>query len=284
VGFRRFACGDRVLRSALLADLVVDRGHRTLLPVLTLVRRAREIAAATADFQYGFPNARALPVLERAGYQVLGHMVRHVALLRAADYLERRVPVRPVARLGGAVADAASAVTRAIGRRRAARALRLEIVGAPDDRIDAVYGEARARHPLLAERTAAFLRWRFFSTGRPVELVVATRASDGAPRAFAVITREGPIARISDFLAATGPELESLLLLLPPLLRDRGLASASLRFLGASPVRRALASCGFRPREAERAVVLDVAGGPEPLARLLRDVESHYLTDADEDA
>jgi hypothetical protein len=284
VGFRRVAFGERVLRAALLADLVVDPGHRTLFPVLTLVRRAREIAAADADFQYGFPNSRALPVLQRAGYRVLGRMARHAAVLRAGPYLERRVGVRALARAGGAVVDVAGALARRAGRRRAAVALRIELVPAPDDRVDAVYRDARGRYPLLPERSAAFLRWRFLAPGRPVEMAIATRIADGAPRAYAVIARDGYVAHLRDFLGATGSDLEALLLLLLPLLRSLGLTSASASFLGVSRVNGILASCGFRPRDAERAVILDASGCPEPLARVLLDAGNHYLTDADEDA
>jgi hypothetical protein len=275
---------DGRLRSALLADLVVEPAHRTLFPVLTLVRRAREIAAGSADYQYSFPNARALPVLQRVGYRVLGRMARRVAVLRAAPYVERRVPIPAVARISGAVLDAAVGAVRHRGRSRAAAGMRVELAQAPDDRIDSVYQEARSRYPLLAERTAAFLRWRFPGTCRPVDFAVATGRADGAPRAYAVITRAGSVAHLSDFLGAGDPDLEALLRLLAPVLRSRGFASASARFLGTGRVQRVLESCGFRRRDEDRAVVLDVSGCPAPLARVLLDAESHYLTDADEDA
>lgn len=283
IGFRRVWCGERTLRAALLADLAVDGPHRTMFPALTLVREARSVAAGAADFQYGFPNDRAVGLFKRLGYPVLGTMVRYARVLRFAPYLAQRVGVPALARLGGGLLDLGDAALRGPPRMWAAARHRLAFLPGPDPRFNQLFEEARRRYRVIGERGSDFLRWRFFARPGPVSLAALLRRSDGALRAYAVVTQPDRTAHLSDFLGASEPELRALFALLLPSLAARGCASASVRFLGDRSIPRVLARCGFRRRDAERAVVLD-AGEVATLAATLRDTESFYLTDADEDA
>lgn len=282
IGFRRVWLGDRVLRAALLADLAVDPGHRTLLPALMLVRKTRETAASSAEFQYGFPNRKALGVFQRIGYRPLGTMARNVRVLRFGPYLARRVRLPLLSTLGGAVLDVAGAMLRALPLLRASAGFRLAFPSGPDERFDALFDVARTRYGVIADRGRDFLRWRFFAGQGRAELATLERRGDRALRAYAVVTRRDGVAHLSDFLAASDPELEALFALLAPVLRDRGCVSASVRFLGTARVRSLLERSGFRLRGADRTVVID-AGGDPALAAMIADVENHYLTDADED-
>ena len=282
IGFRRVWMGDRVLRAALLADLAIDPGHRTLLPALMLVRKTRETAASSAEFQYGFPNRKALGVFQRNGYRPLGTMARSVRVLRFGPYLARRIRFPLLSNLGGAVLDGAGAILRALPRLRASAGFRLAFPSGPDERFDSLFDVARTRYGVIAERGRDFLRWRFLAGQGGAELATLERRGDGALRAYAVVTRRDGVAHLSDFLAASDPELEALLALLVPMLRAQGCASASVRFLGTARVRQLLERSGFRLRDADRTVVID-AGGDPALAAVIADVENHYLTDADED-
>jgi len=282
IGFRRVWLGDRVLRAALLADLAVDPGHRTLLPALLLVRRARETAASSAEFQYGFPNRKAIGVFQRVGYRPLGTMARSVRVLRFGPYLARRVRLPLLSSLGGVVLDGAASILRALPRLRASAGFRLSFPSGPDERFDALFEDARSRYGVIADRGRDFLRWRFFAGQGRADLAALERRGDGALRAYAVVTRRDGMAHLSDFLAASDRELEALLALLLPVLRAQGCTAASVRFLGTARVRRLLERSGFRLRDADRTVVID-AGGDPALAAVIADVENHYLTDADED-
>ena len=282
IGYRRMRLGDRVLRAALLADLVVDPAHRTLLPALMLVRRARETAASSADFQYGFPNRKAVGVFQRVGYRPLGRMARRVRVLRFAPYLAPRIRVPLLARLGGAVLDAAGAALRAMPRLRAVSGYRLSFRPGPDPGLDALFDAARGRYGVIADRGSEFLRWRFFDGRDEATLATLGRRQDGVLTAYAVVTKRDGVAHLSDFLAVSDPDLEALLALLPPALRAQGCTSVSVRFLGTERIADLLQRSGFRLRDADRTVVVD-AGSDPALASILGDAGSHYLTDADED-
>ena len=77
---RRFGFGDRVVRGALLGNLMVATAYRTFFPGVALMRRAvtdlRESGAA--DFAYGDPNELARPVAEAAGLRKVGTLRRFV--------------------------------------------------------------------------------------------------------------------------------------------------------------------------------------------------------------
>ncbi|HEY6006035.1 MAG TPA: hypothetical protein VIV57_24355 [Anaeromyxobacter sp.] len=281
IGFRRMMRGDAALRVALLADLSVDKHHRTHFPALTLVRQARAVAAGASDFQYAFPNRAAVGLFRRLGYHALGDMVRHARVLRFSPYLARRVRVPLLARIGGAALDAADAALQALPRLRAGARFRLAFPSEPDARLDALFDEARRHHGVIGDRGRDFLRWRFFTRAGGAELATLLRRGDGALRAYAVVVRQGDAAQLSDFLGASEPELEALLALLLPALRRRGCSSASVRFLGTARIPRLLVRLRFRRRGADRTIVL--AEGREALSPDLTDVESFYLTDADED-
>jgi hypothetical protein len=281
IGFRRMLRGDGALRVALLADLAVDVPHRTHFPALALVREAHAVAAAAADLQYGFPNQEAIGLFKGLGYQCLGDIARYARVLRFSPYLAPIVRVPFLARLGGAVLDAGDAVLRATPWLRAAARFRLAFPSEPDARLDALFEEARLHHGVIGDRGRDFLRWRFFTRPGGAELATLLRRRDGALRAYAVVARQGDAAQLSDFLAASEPELGALLALLLPALRARGCSSASVRFLGTARIPRLLEQLGFRRRNADRTIV--IAAGREALTPALTDVESYYLTDADED-
>src|SRR5262245_45240647 len=81
-GTRRLRVGARARRAAVLADLAVDRAHRTAMPALMLARELRSAVLANYDLVYAFPNQQAAPFLLRLGYRALAETRRFVLLFR----------------------------------------------------------------------------------------------------------------------------------------------------------------------------------------------------------
>jgi len=278
IGARRVYTGGTVERAALLADLVVDRPHRTLLPAMMLARGARAFAARGTDFQYGFPNQSAVGLFERIGYERLGNMARYVRVLRFAPYVARRLAHPSLARLAGAALDVAARVLDVPSWFRAAGGYRLDWPEAPDASFDRLFATARGQYPMIADRGREFLAWRFFSrlADRP-RLCTLRRRLDGELGAYAVIHRVGDVAHLADFLASSAATQIALVRAVLPVLAAEGCTSVSVRYLGPSIVADVLGRCGFRLRDATRAVVFTAADGrPAPRG-------DFYLTDADED-
>lgn len=270
-------------RAGLFADLAIDRTHRSGFPALALVRRVKDHALRELDLGYGFPNEKAAPVYRRSGYTELGEMVRYVRVLRSAPYLAPRLHVPWIARAIGTVVDGVLAA----GTRIAAHGMRnnVELVWLADfdARFDRLWEEARDAYPLLCERGAEFLRWRFLRQPAHVYRIAALveRASRRV-RAYAVISDAHGIAELADFFAADLRDLDRLVGALLPALYEAGFTAVSYRFLGLPEVPRVFAGYGFAKRGATRMVALAVAD-TTPRADELRDVNAWYLTDLDED-
>jgi hypothetical protein len=174
-GRRPFRCGDEPLEAGVLVDMTVSPRHRTLFPALMLQKALRETALAELAFLYGFPNPKAAPVFQRAGYRKLGTSARYVRVLRAAEYLRERIPAWAAVLVGPAWDWLARLRFRS--KRRAD--LRVEWRGvraaAGGSDLSAVAGRPLVR----GVRTPEMLLWRFAAAdGRAFECVAACEGDD----------------------------------------------------------------------------------------------------------
>jgi hypothetical protein len=283
LGVRSFVLDDRQLRAGLLADLAVDREHRTALPALRLVRGARTAVLRDFDLAYGFPNRSAQAVFLRCGYRKLGTLTRWARVLGHAPYVHKVVPVAPFSRLAGAALDVGNLVQLAARSLPARRRSKLEWLHGFDSRFDRLWQDARGSYTLIGQRDAAFLRWRFDQPGHRFQIAsLVDRRDSTRLLAYTVVERVGGACHLRDLFghpAELGPLLD---LLLPSLARRRA-TSASIGFLGSDAIGELLASRGFRERESERVIVYDVSPAHAGLNEIASDVQSWHLTDADED-
>ena len=298
---RRIQVAERELRAGVLADLAVDRAHRSVGPALALAREAKAWTLGTLDLAYGFPNKLAEGVFKRVGYKVLGTMPRYARVLRHAGYAAKvteddlsraPAPLRSyllkglqqpaIAALAGLAADAAMLAMGAPEGIGAASRLKLEWSPRPDDRIDRLWAGAHASYGVVAQRTSQFLDWRFPSSDALTYAIVSARRSD-EPRAYAVVELEGDTAHIRD-LFGHPTDVPALLDLLIPALYARGAASVSMRYLGAPWLTEALTARRFAPRGSERTITIGTSERLDPeLRRRIEDAASWHMTDADED-
>src|SRR5690606_23742311 len=94
----------RRIRAGVMAHFAVAPAHRSLGPALTLQQALVDAARGHFDLLYGLPRPAAVGVSRRAGFSVLGELVRHAKVLRHGDYLRRRLP-GAIARPAGAALD-----------------------------------------------------------------------------------------------------------------------------------------------------------------------------------
>lgn len=282
---RSFHCEGRSVRALLSADFAVDHHHRTLMPAIMLQRAARAFARGTSDFAYGFPNASAVGVFLRVGYQRLGTLGRYVKVLDHEAYLRRAGWGIGSAWLAGRLLDVETQARDYLRSRRDRRDLHLEWLSVFDDRFDQLWEEGRSSYRIIADRNGRWLRWRFCDqwVAQPMIAVLVGRDIRSI-RAYAVVSsREKGVARISDFFAASSKELSTLFRLLGGQLRRRKFRSIGVPFLGASWVHAMLTAHGYvlRERESARAVVVDLGTSLAP--NVFLNLDNWYLTGADRD-
>ncbi len=302
VGIRRVWVRGHERRAGLLADLAVDRDHRSVGPALTLVRAVKEWSLGELDLAYGFPNAHARGVFKRVGYQTLGSMGRWARVLRHASYAARvkdtelpRVPasvkravdraaeVPARAAIAGRTVDVVRLLQRAPSALQAARQIKLRWLDQADERIDQLWESARDAYGVVGVRSARLLRWRF-PVGERVQLALACARDGGAPLAYAVVEHDDEQnAHVRD-LFGHQDAIGTLLDLLVPALYPRGATSVSMRYLGAPWLVEALEAHGFVRRPGERTIAVGVGTRLDDAERAaVSDVEQWHLTDLDED-
>ena len=283
VGCREFRLDGRTLRAALHTDLAVARGHRTLLPALTLVRAVQADALDRRDFGYGFPNRASRGVFARARYAPLGSPVRYARVLRHAPYVARALGATRGARAIGALVDVADLLASVPAALDALAGYRLAWLDRVGPGFDALWSAAAPEYDVVGRRDAAFLRWRFVEQPRACARFAALLTHPGgALSAYAVVREDGTTARLRDLFghrAALGPLLDLLL----PALRLEGFTSTSFQYLGAPAVVELLRARGFRPREHEAAVVFDAPGHDPEVNDLAAARHRWHLTEADGD-
>jgi hypothetical protein len=306
---RRIAVRGRELRAGLLADLAVDRDHRTVMPALTLTRGVRQwvFGEGRFDLAYGFPNQRAEGVFRRAGYAQLGMLRRWARILRHASYaprlkaldlprippLVRRVVDRAVdspalTGLAGAAIDAVQLARTTPAAARALVEVRLEWAPEADGRIDEVWENAHGAYEVVAVRSKRFLRWRYPGGEHPgppgrIEYGYVTRRDSGAPVAYTIVEYRDDGAFVRD-LFGTHEGIGALLDQLPHVAYARGATLVSMSYLGAPWLAEALEARGWSLREARRMIAIGVGDHVEPALRAMLTTAAHWhLTDADED-
>lgn len=301
VGVRAMQLGDHDVRAGLLADLAVDRAHRSVGPALALVREAKAWAGSEFALLYGFPNRLAEGVFKRVGYQALGQIARYARPLRHADYagrLEEKdlasapAAARPwllkaartpaVAALAGVAIDLAKLARGVPAAVAATGRLRHDVAAAPDPRFDALWARARGEYTIVAARTARFLAWRFPARAERRWHLAIDRSS-GALRAYAVVDVQDGVAHVRDLFGHRDDVL-AVLDRLPLALYRAGASSISLRYLGAAWLADAIVARGFALRQADRMIA--VAAGtavPREGTPSVLDAGAWHLTDADED-
>lgn len=287
IGFRAMRCGAASFSAGLMGDFAVNAQHRTLFPALTLQRAVLARGLASHPVLYGFPNAKSLPVVQRAGFAVMGHLGRYVCVLRTSDHLPSALP-RALRRLVGGALDTILHTVRLIGPSLLDREKHdTRWLSQPDDRFDALWAEQVADRTVIGTRDRAFLHWRFVQKpSRHYRLFALTaRVSPERPdalRGYAVCEPVGETLYVRDFLAAP-PWQRNLSRLFHALMREaarQGYARISMECLGPDAVMGALSKAGLRLRDACSQPVI-LATTQEGAACLAG--KDWYLTSADAD-
>lgn len=196
---RRHMCFEgREVRSAVLVDLVVTAGHRSLGPALMMQMAIVEQVRKELDLLLGFPNRRAESLFKRIRYSKFNDIVRYARILRHRPYLERRMP-RWLAAPCGWLLDGATRIRDAL-RGGLVRPPRTEWSARVDPRMEDLWQRSRPRSMLTARRDACFLRWRFDDSplARSRHLLVSDRRS-GELLAWFTTVREGHLLHVKDF-------------------------------------------------------------------------------------
>lgn len=275
---RRFHCSGKPQLVGLCSDFSVDVSSRFLIPAAGLQRRVVAKGLERFPFIYGFPNNRAIGVMVRVGYKLLGSVPNYTFVLHTRYYLQRkRVPAAIVTSVDTLIRGWVRTLSLLTSKQA------LHETNTIDARFDWLWRDA-SKAMFTGIRDARFLQWRFLR--HPIERfrVFVLPDAMGSIRGYAVVSvGENGQWRVVDFLASQSrpAALPTLLIALVQQAFDEGASSLNLEFFGVSGVHRTLRAIGFRRRPHWRQVL--VATEDKALASLLSAQCNWYITSADED-
>ncbi len=221
----------QVVRGGVPAVFFVQREHRLAAAALA-VQRAVLAGGCRAGFDVfvGKPNRQARAICDRVGYQPIADLQDWVRVVWGDESLS--TSPNPV--------DYVDA-----------------IVKAADERFDDLWHRAKGRYPMAAEKTAAFLNWRYSGFTENYRFYQLLRKDDDRLVGCIVFYTMSDGAVVTDLLCEepSGPLLKNLLLGFCARIRDEGHVWISLWYAGMPSFEEELAQIGFRRGKHRRTLV-----------------------------
>ena len=168
------------VRAAVLCHVAVLPAHRSLKPALGMYRAMAAISQSSFDVVYGLPNAPSSAICKRVHFALVGHLLRHVKVLRYRGYAQRVLPGR-LGRAGGVLLDGGLALGRgvlALGRRSG---LDVSWTDTVDPRMQALWDESDHGTGLSTIRSTVMLEWRFLGLPAIHRRFLLVGTAPGAP-------------------------------------------------------------------------------------------------------
>lgn len=283
LGKRRIYAANSSFLVGLASDFAVDHDHRLLRPALMLQRAVTQSTADGLPMIYALPAKQSAGAIQRVGYQSLGNTKRYVKILRIGPYLNRLVSLpRPFTAALAAIANPILRFASSENWRRS-RGYSVSEVSTFDARFDELWNTVSTAYPIIGQRTADFLRWRY--THCPLlayhTLALFTQSRDRLLGYAVCHLGQNQHATIIDLLTNNSDDaLIELLAATVSFARDKHAASLSLAILDSSRFEPSLLALGFHLRlPGHPLMVFPANATPLPATRL----RNWYFTLGDED-
>jgi Acetyltransferase (GNAT) domain len=279
------------LSMGVLADFVVDSAHRTAGAAVAIQRALVERSrAAGIDFLAGYPNRSAEPIFKRIGYKAVGKSERWVKPLCSRKKIEARLP-HPL--LGGVASSVVDFGLTALDLKRiaalstAAKGLRGVYLDSCDERFDRLWERAQTAQTITAERTAAYLKWRYrdFPSLEYRFFALVNPATDRISAYLTFFVNAGNAAIVGDLFSDDLTDTpDALFLRFSAAERRAGRTAVCLDYLGPASLGERLQKLGFYRRPTDRSlfVYFDPATSQD-MQRAVSDPSNWLMADGEMD-
>jgi predicted N-acetyltransferase YhbS len=277
--------GGERRRAAVLCDFAVTRTHRTVGAALVIQRALVEAArAADLDFLFGFPNAKSVQILRRMGYHEVGLTSIWVKPLRSAYKVRHLAGLRRLGPLVTVPLDLGLRAADALRRLRGPRDLAVSEALPSGERVEALWRGLLGAQPVVGERSAPYLDWRYARFVTASHRFLAASRPDGALAAYLAYSVEDGKAVIRDLVALPGSGAdEALLLALAGRLRGEGVDSIVVSWVAPPDACERLRRAGFLRRPGGRSLIVWRSPGREAAGAPLLDPSSWLMLDGELD-
>ncbi|MEO7113349.1 MAG: GNAT family N-acetyltransferase, partial [Polyangiaceae bacterium] len=274
--------------AGVLCDFAVNKQHRTAGAAIAVQRGLAKSASASGfTFLFGFPNEASVAVCKRVGYKSVGATTTWVKPLKSAYKVRSFTPAPFMVRPASAVVDAGlEVIDRAISAFVGGSGTRGISIARPDERFDALWERARPKRGIAGERTRAYLDWRYagFTTAQH-EFFCITKDGGKTISGYAVYAIDDNRAVLQDLFCEDFEETaDALLVELARHLRQKGVWSLVLSYLGPEIFGERLRRLGFFKRPGERIMIVYLdASLTDGQRREITDVGNWFMLDGELD-
>ena len=285
---RTFRVGDRLLPAGQAIDMNVDREHRSVGAALSLQCSVTEtVLQDRLSLIYGTPNKQARAVMRRVGYVAIGNVRCWTKPLRSRYLLGRYLKWPVAARLAAPLVDVALKYRSPDAYYHRSATVVTEVSKQFDGRFDRLWERAAGQFPIIGERSAAYLNWRFRDCPElDYETLCLLNRKSGELMGYVVFCVCDGHLGIADLLFADERACGVLLSEFVRVARQQRCCAIHMAFFGSSLLTGCLRRAGFveRPRDVTVMAHLgdDDASNPSPVD--LKDQENWFLTEADSDS
>jgi hypothetical protein len=267
------------------ADTSIDKEFRTLGVAIKLRRAVKEgVDRGEMRFLYSHPVDNMRVVLEKVGHAIIGRLARHGLILRFDRFVRERLGKNI---FSTAAASLANPLLRAApgnfsSRRR--MAVRQQEQNRFGDEYEALFEHAAKHYPVITERGARFLTWRFLQNPLHREFRIFRLENENHLRGYALVDlKDDGGARVLDYLLDEPAENATALFAgIIRWLRSHRVSSLSIRCTDQNPVLAVFRSFGPVFCDAVNSAIAAhaPAGGPD---RIVLEADNWFMTQADRD-
>jgi GNAT superfamily N-acetyltransferase len=256
---RRIHPGREAVRGYVLGDFCIHPDFRSLGPALALQKATlKDLSREGAGFVFDFPSAAMLAIYMRLRIEPRESSTRFAKPLRADRQIQKRVSNRTAGRTLAVAANAALRLRDAGLRRSGAWTIAEETALCGEEFTHASQQWA-PRMGICADRSAAYLNWRFLQHPQRRYQILTARKS-GRLCGYLIYHWAGEDAIVVDLFAEEDPVSKALLVETIAIARRCGVSTLNAPFLQSHGGREILEDCGFQPRESCPVVVVALSG------------------------
>jgi hypothetical protein len=282
---RRILINGETFLAGIAGDFAVDKNYRGFGPALLLQKTAISYCNGKYfDVLYGFPNKQSELVHLRAGYKVLGDVLRMTRPLKSYYYLKKYIDIPIITKTVSKPIDLGMRILSKEGHYKRPNGYAFEILISFDERFDELWKKVSAQFPIIGERSSSYLHWRYIqSPHKDYHIFTLTKEEDRKILGYIVFHITENKVYIDDLLSIDMEEtLDYLMSEFLIFQKKKGIDSVSISYTGKQVFIRKLKEYGFSIRDKKDRIIIYAQSNSQFLSNLL-DIENWYLLPGDND-
>jgi len=283
---RRISLNGRTAVAGIAIDFMVSSSERVFGPAIKLQKTISENYRSDGyEFILGFPNRASHGIFNRIGYRELGVPKRYVKVLKTDVRLKSVIKNRFLARALGVVADSLWMGLCWVGMKTMSGGFTYRLLDQCDHKFDALWTKVRQEFPITGEKTAEYLNWRYTNNTSYEYYFFCIFADNGKELLGYIVYRVADgVAVVADMLFVRRRRVLACLLMGFSLeMRNRGVHSVVITYLGSNILRSGFRLAGFILRKTEPRAVFLKGEFSDTVQRDILDANRWYLFDEEVD-